>query len=95
MDQFRFHTQATAAMLHAINRDNATEFRIRTAPASQTIFNSDPADIAATVIGHDRISSLPGVGLHLPMAFGLADPETVHANGTCRRSSNSGDAASS
>ena len=56
------------------------QFRIHIEPAGQTIFNSDPSEIAATIIGHGLIPSLPAVGLQLQLAFALADPESVLAD---------------
>lgn len=64
----------------AESTDAVEKFRAHMEPAGQTIYNSDPTEIAATIIGHGLVPSLPAVGLHLQLAFALADPETVLAD---------------
>ncbi len=56
------------------------EFRQHMAPAGQTIYNDDPAEIAATMVGHGYFDSVPAVGLSLQVVFKLTDPDKVLAD---------------
>ena len=53
------------------------EFRIHMEPAGQTVYNSDPAEVARTIIGHGLIPSIPAEGLNLLLTFQLTDPNAV------------------
>ncbi len=54
-----------------------SEFRSHMAPAGQTIYNDDPAEIARTIVAHGLIPSVPQVGLCLQLTFVLTDPDEV------------------
>lgn len=53
------------------------EFRQHMAPAGQTIYNDDPAEVAATMVGHGYFPSVPAVGMGLQLVFQLTDPNKV------------------
>jgi hypothetical protein len=53
------------------------EFRQHMAPAGQTIYNDDPAEVATTMIGHGYFDSVPAAGLGLRVFFKLNDPDKV------------------
>ena len=66
------------------------EFRQHMAPAGQTIYNDDPAEIAATMVGHGYFDSVPAVGLCLQVVFKLLDADDVLTDPTAAAKSAAG-----